>query len=231
MGSVSGILAAAVLLFDIVYGSAGIDKLPATADAIFSHFKKGLFSGLYHLDFINAVLCTVSLPLYFSLALIHKKQGHDTALLAAALYFCGTAVFLACNSALPMAELSNRYSGAASAGESNMILAAAEAVLVKGRHSGPGIFPAMLLQSSGSILISFIMLKSRIIGRKTALAGVIGNPLLLVYVFLVSFFPETGSIAMIFALPGGLLNLAWMTGIIVSLINMYIKNFAGIKHK
>ncbi len=54
------------------------------------------------------------------------------------------------------------------------------------------------------------MLDGDIFSKKIGYIGVIGNVLLLPYIFMVTFIPEVESLAIIIAAPGGLLVLAWV---------------------
>jgi hypothetical protein len=223
LGGITGFLACGAILFDIIYGSithTNLAELPKTAVEFFNLFNKNIFMGLYNLDIINAGIYFVSLPFYFSLAVLHKKNNFYMAIFAVALYFTGTAVFLANNCSLPMVELSGKFFSASSDQEINIIAIAGESLLAKGSHGSPGTFLSMFILSISGIIMSLIILKAGIINKKIALAGVIGNPILLIYILMVTFRPETKSIAMLIAAPGGLLNLVWMTSLSIKLLRV-----------
>lgn len=81
-----------------------------------------------------------------------------------------------------------------------------------------GVFVGFILSSISSLAMSVIMFKAKTIKKVFAYFGIIGYSILAVYVTLVTFIPETESIAVMIAAPGGLLVLAWMFMIGIILI-------------
>ena len=58
------------------------------------------------------------------------------------------------------------------------------------------------------IVISIVMLRSKVFSKATAYAGILGFGLLLIFEICSSFVPAL-DLAMIFAMGGGLLSMAW----------------------
>jgi hypothetical protein len=58
--------------------------------------------------------------------------------------------------------------------------------------------------------MSWAMFPEKIFSKATAVLGIAGNLLLLVYFVLVTFVPGAGKSAVALAMPGGLLAMAWM---------------------
>ena len=68
------------------------------------------------------------------------------------------------------------------------------------------------------------MLKGGVFSKTTAFLGIAGGFLLCVYVILVTFVKAIGSMTMAFAMPGGLLTMAWMVMIAIRLFHLAGKN-------
>jgi membrane-bound ClpP family serine protease len=50
--------------------------------------------------------------------------------------------------------------------------------------------------------------------------GVAGNALMIVYLIFVTFIPSSGKFALVLAMPGGLLIMAWMVSFMVSIFKL-----------
>ena len=59
-------------------------------------------------------------------------------------------------------------------------------------------------------LMSYVMLKGKVFSRLTSYFGIIGNSLMVIYVIMVTFMPAVEKLALAFAMPAGLLVMAWM---------------------
>jgi hypothetical protein len=121
----------------------------------------------------------------------------------------GTIVFVSSNAALPMLELSNQYSVASTDAERLRLEAAGAALLARGAHGSLGAFMGFFLSSVGTLLMGFAMLKGRVFARVTAWVGIVGITLLVIYTIGSTFIPEVEAAMMAFALPGGVLMMAW----------------------
>jgi hypothetical protein len=64
------------------------------------------------------------------------------------------------------------------------------------------------------------MLKGRIFSRTTSYIGMIGNSFMLIYLFLIAFIPGTDKIAVMLAMPGGLLALTWYVMYMIRLFKL-----------
>jgi hypothetical protein len=65
-----------------------------------------------------------------------------------------------------------------------------------------------LIELAG-VLISFVMLYSRVFSKATAYAGMLGFGMLLVFEFITSFFVGLSAATMGLAMVGGILSMAW----------------------
>jgi hypothetical protein len=217
------LLALAGTLFDIVLSMLPgweISTVPDSVPAWFAQLDAKPLLGLRNLDLLNAVIIVLGLPVSLALFGAHRKTAHALAALALAAGVIGTVVFVSNNAALPMLQLSRDYSAAAGA-ERRALEGAAAALLAKGAHGSPGAFWGLFLLSISTLLMSVAMLLGRVFARATALIGVAGMTLLIIYTIGVTFATGSESIMMVFAMPGGILILAWDVLVAVKLFRLY----------
>jgi hypothetical protein len=212
LGAIAALVALAGTLADIVITMIPgweASTVPATIEQWFAQFQVNPLLGLRNLDLLNITISAVGVPLYVALYGVHRKVCQGYAALALVVVALGIAVFVANNAALPMLELSRQYSAASTEAQRLALQGAGEALLAKGAHGSMGAFTGFFLSSIGTLLMTVAMFKGRIFGRATAYTGMIGISLLLVYIVGSTFSPGPIGILMAFAMPGGLLMIAW----------------------
>jgi hypothetical protein len=123
--------------------------------------------------------------------------------------FLGTGVFFATNRAFPMLDLSKQYAAATSDAQRAMLEAAGQAMLSVGQSHSSGTFLAFFLSEVAGIMISIVMLKSKIFSKATAYVGILGFVFLMVFEVLASFVSGLSGLAMAIAMLGGILSMAW----------------------
>ena len=222
IGGTATILSLAAVTLDIFIGSAmgvNLSELPQTAVERFAQFQQNAWLGLYNLDLLNTVNQLISIPVYFALYAALRKTNKPYALLALIIFLLGTAIFISNNTALPMLELSRKYA-LADETQKTLLVAAGEAMLVRGEHGSLGVFVSFLLPTLSALIFSFVMLQGYVFSKANANIGIFGNVLMLVYILLVTFAPTVKNMAMAFAMPGGLLLLAWMIMITIRLFRL-----------
>lgn len=222
LGGIAAILSLIAIVADTVIGSStggNLSALPQTAVDRFAQFNQNPWLGLYNLDLLNTVNQFISIPVYFALYAVHQKTNKPYALLALIIFLIGTIVFVTTNTALPMLELSRKYA-VATESQRTLLAAAGEAMLARGAHGSLGVFFGFALSTIAGLLTSLVMLQGKIFGKINSYMGVIGNALMLVYVVLVTFTPTVKDMAMVFAMPGGLLLLAWMVMLTIRLFQL-----------
>lgn len=222
LGGMAAILSLLAVIADTVIGSSmggDLTALPQTAVERFAQFQQNAWLGLYTLDLLNTVNQLISIPVYFALYAAHRKTNPPFALLALIVFLVGTTIFAANNVALPMLDLSRKYAAAPEA-QKALLAAAGEALLVRGEHGSLGAFFSFSLPTLSALMFSLVMLEGKIFSKANAYLGIAGNLLMLVYVILVTFAPAVKEMAMAFALPGGLLLLAWMVMLTIRLFQL-----------
>lgn len=223
LGGITAFIVFGLTLSDIIIGSitsADLTLLPQTATERFLEFKESWLLGLYHLDMLNVIISSAMIPVFFALSAIHRGVKPATSSLALILFLVATTIFITTNTALPMLDLSEKYNSVTSVQQKLMYASAGEALLVRGEHGTPGVFMGFFLLSMSNIFISFVMINGKVFKNRVGYLGIIGGFSLLIYIFLVTFFPGIRSIAVMIAAPGGMLVLTWYLLIGIKLIKI-----------
>ncbi len=212
-GAITTIVVLCGIILDMVVGSVtggDVAALPQTAIERFNQFKENGLLGLYNLDLLNIITQIIFIPSIFALYAAHRKTNNPSALLALILFLVGTTIFVTSNTALTMLDLSNKYFGATSDEQRLLLAAAGEAMLAKGAHGSLGVFIGFTLPQIANVLMSGVMVNGRIFSRMTSYIGLAGNSLMVIYLILVTFIPAVEKLALLFAMPAGLLVMVWM---------------------
>lgn len=212
IGGIAALINLLMIIVDIGFGSTtggDLSALPQTAVDRFAQLQTNPLLGLYNLDLLNTISQIVAIPVFFALYAAHRKRQGGYAMLALLVFLIGTTVFITTNTALPMLELANKYAAATTESQRNLLAAAGEALLVRGAHGSLGVFIGFLLPTIASLVMSLVMLTGGVFHKVTSCVGIAGNFLMLIYISLVTFEPAVKNMAMGFAMPGGLLLLAW----------------------
>ena len=159
---------------------------------------------------LNILLNTLAILIFFALWAAHRHSpDRPYAALAALFTMLGVAVFYATNRAFAMLDLSNRYAAAGTEAQRAAIEAAGLAMLAVGQSHTPGTFLAFFLLEAAGVIMSLVMLHSGIFSKATAVAGLLGFGMLLLFEFTSSFVLGLGNVTMILAMLGGLLTMVW----------------------
>lgn len=212
VGGIVALLALAGTLTDIAITMIPgweASTVPATIQAWFTQFQSNRLLGLRNLDLLNVTISLIGIPMYLALYGAHRRVSQAYAALALIVVLAGTVVFTTSNAALPMLELSKQYSVALTDAQRLALESAGVALLARGAHGSLGAFMGFFLSSIGTLLMGLAMLKGRVFTRVTAWVGIVGITLLLIYTIGSTFVPEAGAAMMAFALPGGVLLMAW----------------------
>lgn len=211
-GAVATILVLGGIVADMVIGTitgGDISSLPRTAIERFMQLRDHPFLGLYNLDLLNVINQIILIPSIFALYLAHRRTNEGNALLALILFLVGTVVFITGNTSLTLLDLSQKYFSAPD-DQKHLIAAAGETMLVKGSHGSLGVFIGFFLPTLANLFMSCVMLKGNVFSSVNAWIGLGGNFLMLIYIVLVTFSLAMEKVALLIAMPGGLLIMAWM---------------------
>ena len=174
---------------------------PATAAEAFALLHQNKLVGLLRLDFPTVVVLPLYYLLFLGLFAALRDVDRTNAVLATALVFVGITLVLAMPTALPMLTLSEKYAAATTEALRGQFLAAGEAVLASDIWHGTGAFVGGILVQGGAVLISVVMLRSRVFGKTTAYVGIAMHGVDLIHIILAPFFPAASLVLMIIAGP------------------------------
>ena len=222
VGALGAILSVLGALADIAIGTitgGSVTALPHDAAGRFAELAAQPLLGLYNLDLLNLINTLLMVPAIYASWLALRREGSAGAGLALAVGLIAAAVFVANNSALAMLGLSGEYANA-DAPRRGLLAAAGEALLAKGAHGSPGVLSGFLLSTTANLILSGAMLRSKTFGLTAGILGIGGNILLGLYLVLVTLTPQVKEMAMAFAVPGGLVTIAWMVLMAASLLRL-----------
>ncbi|MGB3635444.1 MAG: hypothetical protein WA982_15485 [Rubrobacteraceae bacterium] len=214
IGGVAALITVLVALLDIIVsllsGERDVEPGRLSATDWFARFQESRFLALRDLGLWNIANTILSIPVYLALYGAHwRERSRPFAALAAILSFVGAAVYTSNNKALPMLALSDRYAAASTDAERARLAATGDAMLAQGEDFTPGSFSGFFLAEVAGIVMGIAMLRSWIFGRFNAWAGISGSGLLLAFTAWVTFVPAAFRRAMVLAMGGGLLSMAW----------------------
>ena len=187
---------------------------PGTVPEWFTLFQTNPLTGLFFLGLADIVIMVLWGPMSLALYAALKQSNKTWSLIATAFVFVGMAVYLATNMAFSMLSLSHQYAAAATDADKTVVLAAGQAMLAVSEGTG-GQYTGMPLAWLAGLIISVVMLRSKVFGRATAWAGILGLGLLLASMPFAGYTttgPTTAVVSAIIAVTyigGGLLSLAW----------------------
>jgi hypothetical protein len=176
----------------------------------FMLYQANPFMGLRNLGLLNILINTLGILTFFALYAAHRKSEYQPyAALAVIVSYLGVGVFYATNRAFPMLELSHQYAVATTEMQRAVVEAAGQSMLSVGASHTPGTFLGFALSEAAGMLVSIVMLRSRIFSAATAYTGMLGFGILFIFEFLASFISGLGAVTMSLAMLGGLLSMAW----------------------
>ena len=213
VGGAAALFSVFVVLTDIAltFFPAGAEQ-PGTMTAVdwFQLFQDNWFFGLRNLGLLPKILnLSLSIPIFLALYEAHKNTTKAYAALAMVLSFLGAAIYLSNNAAFPMLTLSTKYATATTDAQRRLFVAAGEAILARGEDFTPGAFIGFLFSEIAVVAITFVMLRGGVFSKATAYAGLLGALFLTIFTIWTTFITQFFEIAMILALIGGLLSIAW----------------------
>lgn len=213
LGAVAALLMVALVLLDITVSmiAPGEDSAPGVLTAVdwFEVFQDSPWRGLRDLGFLNILNSILGIPTFFALCMLHRDRQPAYAYFAFILFLFGSAIYISNNTVLPLLTLSREYAQAATEAERSSLIAAGEAMLARGGDFTPGTLVGFVLPSLANMTMAYVVLRGQVFSRAAGYAGLVGFLCLLIFTVWTTFFPESFNTAMLLAMPGGLLVLAW----------------------
>jgi hypothetical protein len=90
-----------------------------------------------------------------------------------------------------------------------VLAAAGQAILSVGQSHTPGTFLGFFLSEVAGMIISIVMLRGKVFSKVTAYLGILVFGSFLIFEISSSFVHVLSNVAMIFAMSGGILSMAW----------------------
>ena len=213
MYKVAGTMALLIVLAGLTDGitSMGIEAQDNSSIQIvewFSLFQTDRFAAFSRLGVINIITLTLCIPIYLSYNRAFRQDRPALTALASSLYFIGTVVYLSSNTVLPLFGLSQQYALAAGA-QKPVLEAAGLALLAQGADLTTGTFIGLFLTQIANLMIAANMLRGNVFSKWTGWCGLAGFSVMSIFFILTAFIPGQYDTAMIIAMPGGLILIAY----------------------
>jgi hypothetical protein len=174
----------------------------------FSLFQTDRFHAFSNLGAINIITLSLGIPIYLALYQAHRRDHPAFAALASTLFFIGTAIYISSNTVFSLFALSKQYAIAPEA-QKPLLEAAGRALLAQGADLTPGTFMGLFFTQIAGLLVTSMMLRGSTFGNWIGGIGLAGFGLTMVFFVLAAFAPEKYDTAMAFAMPGGLILMAY----------------------
>lgn len=209
VGGISAILVAVLLLAEIIVFT--IWPQPDTASGYFEMFQDNRFIGLidfYLLEFLSYILF---IPIFLGICIALRKLNKGLILLAMILAATGIAIFLSTNNPFTLLSLNNQYTAATMETQKEIYLTAGQAIINNtGQRTFGGFNTGFFLVSISGLIISVIMLRSRIFGKSIAYLGILTYAVSSFDYIRVVFMSSISLLLLIIAAASGLLLFTWL---------------------
>jgi hypothetical protein len=199
------------LLKESGFITAGSATPPTTVPDWFALLQSDPLVGLTWLnvfDLVNYALVGVML---LALFVTLRRVNRSVMVSATVLGLIGIAIAFASNQALALLALSHQYAAATSAAPRALLLADGQTLLTINQFSSPGRYLSLLLIGVAGLLISIVMLRSKVFKRTTAYVGLLASALDLAYCLAVIAVPAADGklLAVGFIPAAGLFLMIW----------------------
>ncbi|MFN2151691.1 MAG: DUF4386 family protein [Anaerolineales bacterium] len=197
------------------------ETLPTSALEWFSLLQEHLFVGLSLLDFFDLINYALVGLLFLALYVALRKANQSLMLIAITSGLVGVTVYLASNQALEILSLSKQFAAATSDAQRATLLTAGDTILAT-HPSDPAFLPtglqiSLFLVLVAGLLISIVMLQSKIFSKATTVCGLCANGLALIGMISLPFLPE---IYLIFPTVSAPFRMIWYILIAIQLFKL-----------
>jgi hypothetical protein len=146
---------------------------PDTIIGWFNLFQTNKLIGLLDLDLLLIVDQALAILIFLALYIALRRVNESFMAIGIAFGLISAALFIASNPAFAMLSLSDQYAAAATDAQRTVFLAAGQAMLAT--WQGSAFQVSYLLGSVAPILISAVMLRSKLFSKATAYLGILAN--------------------------------------------------------
>ncbi len=146
---------------------------PSTVTGWFTLFQNHPLIGLLDFDLLLLVDQVLAMLIFLALYVALRRASESLMAIGTVLGVASTVLFITSNPAFAMLSLSNQFAAAATDAERATLLAAGQAVLVI--WQGSAFHTSYIVGSIAPIIISVVMLRSKVFGKTTAYFGILAN--------------------------------------------------------
>ena len=225
-GSAALIIAAMYLLAMVIYIPANLaGPPPSTVLEWFTLFQNDRLTALFFLGFADIIIMICSGPMFLALYAVLRRTNRTWMVIATSFAFVGMAVYLATNTVFSMRSLSDQFAAATTEAQKSLFLAAGQATIAMVEGTG-GRYMGLPLVWISSLIVSVVMLQSKVFSKATAYVGIVGFALLAASIPFATYTTTGESTAAVAAIifvtyiGGGLLSLAWYILVAVRLLRL-----------
>jgi len=176
VGAWSALIIGSLFILEMIVYIAS--SAPSLADAAgwLMLFQKNRLLGLVDFGILEFYGLVLFVPMFLALYTSLKRVSEGYMSIAAILSFTGIAVNFATSKLFSLLSLSDLYASAETDAQRSQFLAAAQAALAQSAQGGigGGVEGGIPLAVAG-LIISAIMLRSKILGKGTAYVGILAN--------------------------------------------------------
>jgi hypothetical protein len=199
---------------------------PKTAAGWFMLLQGNTLLGIISLNFFDIIDYALVGIMFLALYIALRKTNRVFVTTATFMCLTGILVYAVSDTSFKMASLSNQYASASTAAQKSALLMAAQTVLAKGTpgagYQGTGGLVSLFLIAIAGLIVSAVMLRSKIFYRITGYVGIMASVFDLLYLIGVGLVPAAGFFVWSSILVGGagLLLMIWHLLVGIKLYNL-----------
>lgn len=163
---------------------------PSTVLGWFTLLQNNRLLGLALLNVFDIVDYALVGLMLLALYAVLRRASPSFMAIALSLGLGGIAAYFASNQAFSMLSLSNQYAAATTGAQRALFEASGQALLAI-NNWGTGIYTSFFLIAAAGLIISIVMLRSKIFGKVTASVGILASALDLAYCITFAFVPAS----------------------------------------
>jgi hypothetical protein len=161
---------------------------PSTVTEWFTLLQSNSALGLSLLNIFDIVNYALVGIMFLALYAALKRTNQSYMAIATTFGLVGASTYFASNTSLSMLSLSNQYATAVTEAQKSALFAAGQTMLTVG--AGTGVYMSLLLLAVAGLLVSVVMLQSKVFGKITAYTGIVASAFDLTYCITFAFIPE-----------------------------------------
>ncbi len=207
---------------------------PNTAAGWFTLLQTNSLLGIISLNFFDIIDYALVGIMFVVLYVALRRTSKTYAGTAAFLCLVGIVVYVVSDTSFTMASLSSQHASASTAQQKSALLTSAQAVLAKGvpgaGYQGVGGLISLVLIAAAGLLISSVMLRSKIFNRATGYVGIVAGILDFAYLGGLAFLPASSFNlwSSVFIGGAGLLLMIWHLLIGIKLYQLSTPHVKGV---